>query len=431
MFLSKNSFLALIFGGIFLLGLFSFGSVWAQSLNNEDLNNLKSDLESKIKIQNQELESLNRQMAEVQAKLKNTKDERQTLQKELTRIRSSIDQLNLNIKADEASIKKLNLEIESLNLDISDIQRSMLNKEEGIASLLKKIQKNDRQNFLITFLSEKSLVDVVFAANSISEINNQLLLEIENLNNLNKDLSNKVVIVSNKKSEITLRRQNLEARKFIVEDQEGEKTTLLANTKNKESTYEQELAELRKKQDEIADEIDRIESQLKAKFDSNLLPTERTGFFAWPVLLRSNGGLGTLTQHFGEVSGLYKGKPHNGMDIGAPVGTPVVAAQGGKVIAVDDNDLSKSRKYQYGKYVLIAHDNNFTTLYAHLSRQSVRVGDVVKLGDLIGYSGSTGYSTGPHLHFGLYWGPSVKMQSVPPAAGLVPVGVVIDPEKYL
>lgn len=431
MFLSKNSFLALIFGGIFLLGLFSFGSVWAQSLNNEDLNNLKSDLESKIKIQNQELESLNRQMAEVQAKLKNTKDERQTLQKELTRIRSSIDQLNLNIKADEASIKKLNLEIESLNLDISDIQRSMLNKEEGIASLLKKIQKNDRQNFLITFLSEKSLVDVVFAANSISEINNQLLLEIENLDNLNKDLSNKVVIVSNKKSEITLRRQNLEARKFIVEDQEGEKATLLANTKNKESTYEQELAELRKKQDEIADEIDRIESQLKAKFDSNLLPTERTGFFAWPVLLRSNGGLGILTQHFGEVSGLYKGKPHNGMDIGAPVGTPVVAAQGGKVIAVDDNDLSKSRKYQYGKYVLIAHDNNFTTLYAHLSRQSVRVGDVVKLGDLIGYSGSTGYSTGPHLHFGLYWGPSVKMQSVPPAAGLVPVGVVIDPEKYL
>jgi len=426
----KKAYPIIFFFLIFVSLIFS-SVVFGQTSNTGDLNNLRSDLESKIKIQNQELENLNRQMAEVQSKLKNTKDEKQTLQKELSKIRASIDQLNLNIKADEASIKKLNLEIESLHLDINDIQKSIFNKEGGIASLLKKIQKNDQQNFLITFLAGKSLVDVVFAVHSISEVNNQLLSEIENLSNLNKDLSSKVVIVSNKKSEITLRRQNLEARKFIVEDQEGEKATLLANTKNKESTYEQELAELRKKQDEIAEEIDRIETQLKEKFDSSLLPTSRTGFFAWPILLRKDGGAGTLTQHYGEVSNLYKGKPHNGMDIGAPVGTPVLAALAGKIIAVDDNDLSKSRKYQYGKYVLIAHDNSFTTLYAHLSRQSVRVGDLVKQGDLIGYSGSTGYSTGPHLHFGLYWGPSVKMQVVPPAAGLVPVGVVVDPEKYL
>ena len=102
-------------------------------------------------------------------------------------------------------------------------------------------------------------------------------------------------------------------------------------------------------------------------------------------------------------------------------------------MAVDNNDRGVSRwqKYQYGRYVLIKHDNNLSTLYAHLSRQVVARGATVKRGDLIGYSGNTGYSTGPHIHLTVYWAPSVQMKSVPPAAGLVPVGVTIDPNDYL
>lgn len=107
---------------------------------------------------------------------------------------------------------------------------------------------------------------------------------------------------------------------------------------------------------------------------------------------------GIVTQGFGENPHLYKqfGLPgHNGIDFYVPIGTPVRAAADGKVIAVGDDPQG------YGLYVKIQH-NNFQTLYAHLSiNRAVMIGQMVKTGDVIGLSGSTGYSTGPHLHFEL------------------------------
>lgn len=85
---------------------------------------------------------------------------------------------------------------------------------------------------------------------------------------------------------------------------------------------------------------------------------------------------------------------HNGVDFGAEANTPVYAAAGGTVKAARNNEGG------YGYYAALDH-GNFGTLYAHLSRLSVREGMAVSAGDLIGYSGSTGATTGPHLHFEL------------------------------
>lgn len=86
---------------------------------------------------------------------------------------------------------------------------------------------------------------------------------------------------------------------------------------------------------------------------------------------------------------------YNGVDLGAPVGTPVLAAAGGKVI------VAKGANYNggYGHYVVIEHDNGTQTLYGHLSTVIVSEGDEVEQGDKIALSGNTGRSTGPHLHF--------------------------------
>jgi murein DD-endopeptidase MepM/ murein hydrolase activator NlpD len=113
------------------------------------------------------------------------------------------------------------------------------------------------------------------------------------------------------------------------------------------------------------------------------------------------------------------------MDFRASIGTPIYAAGDGQVFAVGNNG-----NVQYGKYVVIKHENNLATLYGHLSRQVVSAGKSVKKGDIIGYSGSTGYSTGPHLHFGVYWAPSIELKTIS-GAGLVPVGVTVNPEDYL
>lgn len=105
-----------------------------------------------------------------------------------------------------------------------------------------------------------------------------------------------------------------------------------------------------------------------------------TGSFGWPVT-------GRITQGFKSY--------HPGIDIGAPKGTPVYAADSGYVIVAGWDQ----ERVSYGFMILINHGNGFITRYAHLSAFNVEVGDSVKKGQIIGRVGSTGNSTGPHLHF--------------------------------
>ncbi|OGY98394.1 MAG: hypothetical protein A2681_01790 [Candidatus Liptonbacteria bacterium RIFCSPHIGHO2_01_FULL_56_18b] len=391
----------------------------------------REELESLIRARAQELEKVNRELETAEGNLKTTKDQKVGLQRELNTLQASINQLQLNMRADEIASQKLNLEIDSLGYDIGDIEASMDDKRSAIAHILRELQTNDQDNLLVVFLKNKSLADAVLATQSLSNIKSQLSVDIAGLNNLHQELNDKLDSVGDKKAEVELHRQNLAARKSIVEDQKGSRQVVLDQTKNKESVYEQQLSDLKKQQDAIADEIGKIEDELRASFNVSILPTKRLGVFAWPVQMVAQGGRGIITQHFGEVSYLYRGKPHNGLDIGVPLGTPVFAVDDGVVIAVDNNDKSRWNKYQYGKYILIRHKNDIATLYAHLSQQVVVKGAEVKRGSLIGYSGATGYATGPHLHLGAYWAPSILMQSFPPAAGLVPVGVLVNPEDYL
>jgi len=387
----------------------------------------KEELQAQIQQKTQQLEAINNKVQTTQKNLETTQNQTRTLQKELTQLNGTIKQLDLNIQGDTLSVQKLNLEIDSLNYDVKDTQTSIDDKKQAINQLLVELQKNDgeRTNILALFLKNDTLADGVMETQSLINLRSQLSLDIQNLSDLNQTLNNKIQQSSQKKSEVQFHQKNLSVRKEIAAEQKETHKVILVQTKNQESTYEQQLADLKNQQNSVSDEIGKIEDQLRASFNIGLLPIKRPGVLAWPLQdVR-------ITQHFGERSYLYRNKPHNGLDLGASIGTPVFAADDGMVVGADNNDVSRWRKYQYGRYIMIKHANNLATLYGHLSRQTVSVGMSVKRGDLIGYSGSTGYATGPHLHFGLYWYPSVIMKSIPPAAGLVPVGVVINPEDYL
>ena len=108
----------------------------------------------------------------------------------------------------------------------------------------------------------------------------------------------------------------------------------------------------------------------------------------WPTYTRY------ITSYFGmrnnPVSGVYKS--HDGVDIGAAYGTAIYAAAGGTVVTAGWYG-------GYGNCVMINHGNGYTTLYGHQSRIAVSAGQTVSQGQVIGYVGSTGNSTGPHLHF--------------------------------
>ena len=119
-----------------------------------------------------------------------------------------------------------------------------------------------------------------------------------------------------------------------------------------------------------------------------------------------------ITQYFGNTrfakSGAYNGHGHNGVDFGTAIGTPVKAALSGVVVETGNTDAYKGC-YSYGKWVLIKHGNGLASLYAHLSDIRVKAGQRVNTGQIIAYSGNTGYTTGPHLHFTVYAADAVKV----------------------
>ena len=165
------------------------------------------------------------------------------------------------------------------------------------------------------------------------------------------------------------------------------------------------------KQRALEEEISRIEEKIRIEIDPASLPISRSGVLAWPL------DKITITQDFGNTPfatknpQIYNGKGHNGVDFRASVGESVLAADDGRVIDVGDTD-KQCRGVSYGRWILIEHSNNLSTLYAHLSLIKVSAGETVKRGQLVGYSGDTGYVTGPHLHFTVFATQGVQVQKV-------------------
>lgn len=397
----------------------------AQAQAQSGTTTIPADIQAQIQARSQQLQAVNQELQKTQGQLSVVQNQKNTLQNQVKTLDTSIKQLNLNIRSDQLTSENLADEISSLQSDLQEIDAGIQKRKLAIASTLQELQKDDNTPLVILLFTGHSLAEGLSDAHSLGSLRSQLSADVDTLNQLFSRQNSTLNSVSAKKDAVAVKVQNLKNRKDIVEDEQAARAALLKETKNQESVYQQKVNQLKAQQEALDSEIERIEAELRARLNPNVLPSRQEGLFSWPL---ENV---RITQHFGEQSSLYRGKPHNGTDLGTPIGTPVFAAADGVVTAVGNNDKSATLKYQYGRHIMIRHSNNLSTLYAHLSRQVVFVGQSVKRGEIIGYSGSTGYSTGPHLHFGVYYTPSVELKYLPPAAGLVPVGVVLNAENYL
>lgn len=382
---------------------------------------LRNAIEDKAK----KLLEVNDQIQSAQKKLDATQTQKNSLQKELKKIDYSINQLNLNIRAGQIGVEKLTLELQELQYDIGETDADIDNRKSAIAKLIRLLHEKDREGLLFAFLRNKSLSDGLLEAQSIGNLSSGLASELKQLQTLNQKLNLQYQTTAEKKYGIVTENRNLQNRKVIVEDQKSERQTLLTQTKNKEKTFASLLDNLTKQQQAISAEIETIEKELRATIDPSLLPIPRPGVLALPTK-------GVLTQGYGETAFArygYQGKFHNGIDIGAPIGTEIRSSESGTIVAVGDQD-QYCRRGAYGKYIVIAHENNLTTLYAHLSRYVVQRGDKVEKGQLVGYVGYTGYATGPHLHFTVYAGPTFYM-GASRVCGPMPLGGDLNPLNYL
>jgi len=171
---------------------------------------------------------------------------------------------------------------------------------------------------------------------------------------------------------------------------EEEARRLAEERRRQEEARQRRLAEQRRLEQSRA-RLQQVQSQPRLRRANAVVAAAG---YRWPM---SNF---TVTNYFGRRGAFQRF--HTGIDLAAPVGTPVYAARAGQV------SIAGWSRFGYGLHVIIDHGESHETLYAHMSRIVVRPGQWVDRGELIGYVGSTGWSTGPHLHFELRVGGVVR-----------------------
>ncbi len=398
-------FLATVFAGVFLFAIFTFNVTNAQSTPTAATaatNAAAADLQSKINQRNQDIKSLE---TEIAGYLKQLND----LGTQANSLSATIKSLQLTQKKLEADIKVTQNKIAEKNLQIQQLGTQILAKEDNIAGNKRIIA---RSFATMNELGTKSLPELLLAENSLSNAWNSL----EEISAVQKGLSDhigqlqsvKANLETNKKatekakSELQTLGKQLNDQNKIVAETTKENNALLKETKNNQANYNQLLTTRQQQKEAFEREVDALESALKITIDPNSIPRPGIAILSYPLdTIR-------ITQYFGNTSfsaknpQVYKGSSgeHNGVDFAASRGTPVKAAAGGIVTNVINTN--SPIKCGYGNWVSIKHPNGLTTLYAHLSLNKMSVGDFVSTGQIIGYSGNSGYTTGPHLHFGLY-----------------------------
>lgn len=153
---------------------------------------------------------------------------------------------------------------------------------------------------------------------------------------------------------------------------------------------EESLTDIENSAKEIDQEIEKKQRELEQKMANTSMLLNVSGDYVWPLPSQNLHITSLFAGRIHPITGIY-GK-HNGVDVAAPEDTPIYAAQSGIVLAA-------TYHYSYGNYVSISHGNNNSTLYAHMTSYTVSEDEYVTQGQVIGYVGTTGSSTGYHLHF--------------------------------
>ena len=396
----------------------------------------ESSLRDLIEERAKELQQIEEQRKELEENLGKIEEVSSKISKEIRSVDNYIGQLNYVVQSNTVEIEKLDLEIQSLGENIEETKTGIENKKETIARLFTELQQKEHDDFLSILLRNRSLAEGVEEIESITNLNNSLSVNLAYMKELKIFLEEKVNEQSKAKTGKEVEKINLINRQYILEDQKKEKQVLLSQTKSESKVYEDQLEELQKIQDEISEAIGKMEDELRKTIDPNFLPLERSGVLLWPV------PEGVMTQGYARTPFAiknYKSQHHNGIDIGRYLGAEIVAAESGTVINVGNQDAYRAcRGGAYGKFIVIKHNNGLTTLYGHMSRTLVSMGQKVERGELIGYMGRTGWATGPHLHFSVF-----ASQTLTPAkpgfpegtqpsrvCGPMPVGGDLDPTKY-
>jgi murein DD-endopeptidase MepM/ murein hydrolase activator NlpD len=393
-----------------------------QSADIAQIKNQIADRSSRIK----ELEA---EIAAYKAEAAEISKEKKTLQGAIRSLDISRNQITTDIVLTENKIGASELKIRELELEIELQREKIIQNKDALKESLQNLNEAEAQSLLENLLAHESLSEFWDELESLERFRTGVRTNLTEISELKDELESNRLAISSNIDNLEGLKGELASKRGAVDANRSEKNQLLRLTANEESKYQSMISEREAKKNAFLAELKAFEAQLNFNVDPSRIPPAGSGVLRWPL------DSITITQYFGNTafarSGAYNGNGHNGVDFGVPSGTPVKAALSGVVEGVGDTD-TVCPNASYGKWMLLKHNNGLSTLYAHLSGISLNPGSQVTTGQVIGYSGNTGYSTGPHLHFTVYATQGVKIMSRPSAVcGGSYTMPIADLEAYL
>ena len=351
----------------------------ASAVTQAEIDALKSDAND---LANQKKE-LQAQLNAVKADKNEALTQKQLLEEQIEVIRAEISNINSQISNYEALISQKTQELEQ-----SEAQEQ--GQYELFCSRVRAMEEEGETSYwAILFGSSdfSELLDNYMMIEEIIEYDNSVM---EALAQLQKQVEQERAELEEAKAALEEAKAKQQSAKAELETQEAEVDKVIAEITSQESQLKAMEAELNRAATALDSQIKDLERQMSAQI--NNVPSQ-SGFL-WPLA----GNINVLSSLYGSRPDPFTGKPdnHTGIDIPASRGTPIYASKSGVVIT---SVYGTGSAWSYGNYVVVSHSDGTSTLYAHMSSRAVSQGQTVKQGDVVGYVGTTGNSTGNHLHF--------------------------------
>lgn len=360
--------------------------VGAQS-NEQKLSEIEQeidDLNSQIRAQKEIKDQRAAEVAAVAARL-------ETLQAQISEVQGRVDAKEADIAANEAELSDLEVSISNLEAQIAGTQLEIRQTVETVQERAVDLYMSRSLNVGGVLLAVDEMADVTVGleyAGQVIEDSEALLRRLEVLKH-QEELQQEQIEENKQRTEailvtLEIERRDLVSDRLLLEEKEQEVQVELESVRDLLAAVQADIAEIEGEITALEKDAAAVEAAIRAAQSSG---GENPGILSWPVNASISSPFGYRIH---PISGVRK--LHTGLDLNAASGTTIRAAGSGTVILA-------TWYGGYGNAVVIDHGGGLSTLYAHQSSIAVSVGQSLIVGDTVGYVGTTGYSTGPHLHF--------------------------------
>jgi murein DD-endopeptidase MepM/ murein hydrolase activator NlpD len=326
-------------------------------------------------------EKILNQQKNAEGNLKSLTTKAQQMEKQIQQLTTQISDAEVDLDQKENAYANAQEEVTAIQAEVTAKQQELEGRQDTLRSRVRAIYEEGQVNYLEVLFQSTDLSDFISRVEYLSCLveNDQTILS--DIRVQKQDLDEKKELLVAKMDEAASLKEQAEAARNYLDSSKSKKEVALSENKQD--------------QEALLEQIDKLEKDSKA-LESKIreLQKNNTGGVTGTVSVWPAPGYKYITSTFGyRVHPITKQyKLHTGVDIGAPYGAKIVAAGSGTVIF--------SGWYgAYGNAIIIDHGNGISTLYGHMSSRAVSVKTTVVAGQTIGYVGSTGWSTGAHLHF--------------------------------